>query len=374
MGVGLIAQTAHLPNLDLLRDKFVISQVCDASIGLATRIAKGLADKPTVTDNWMDVCTNSELDAVLILTPGGHGEQVEVALDSGLHVLSEKPLCYTPEEAFELAAKAVDAGLVLQVGYMKMYDPILPKLRELMAKVGTIRSVRVTVLHPADEVQYDPLSVIRSSQVNAAVLESGMAYHEERVRDATAGAPPELTELYANVLLGSVVHELSLLRAVGFELPEAFDYAAVSHRSDAVHGEPPCISAYARFNGDAQLHLSWNWLPDYPEYGEELAIFGTAGRLYLDMPGPYFGAQRATLTVKLFEGDVTETSDFHAFPRTAFFHELNSFYGAVVDGTPIVADANGAGEDTRCLQALLAAIGESHERGSGAATTREVAP
>jgi len=361
----LIAQTAHLPNLALLRDKFEVAQLCDASVELAGRIAQQLEGRPTVTDDWREVCTNSQLDAVLILTPGGHGDQVGVALDSGLHVLSEKPLCYSPEEAHELAAKASGAALVLQVGYMKMYDPILPKVRDLMTRIGTIRSVRVTVLHPADEVQYDPLSVIRSSQVNAAVLESGLAYHEERVRASTAGAPVELAELYANVLLGSVVHELSLLRAVGFELPETFDYAAVSQRGDATPGEPPCICAYARLKGDAQLHLSWNWLPDYPEYGEELAIFGTAGRLYLAMPGPYFGAQRATLTAKLFEGEVTETSDFHAFPRTAFFHELDSFHSAIVDGAPIVADADGAGRDTRCLQSLLSAIVESQ----AAATT-----
>jgi predicted dehydrogenase len=56
----------------------------------------------------------------LIVSTGGkyHAEQVLAALDRGLHVFVEKPLCSTPEEMHALLAKTHETGLVAACGHM----------------------------------------------------------------------------------------------------------------------------------------------------------------------------------------------------------------------------------------------------------------
>ena len=50
------------------------------------------------------------------------------ALDAGLHVLVEKPLCLAPADADAIAARAQQRGRVVQVGYMKRFDPAYERL------------------------------------------------------------------------------------------------------------------------------------------------------------------------------------------------------------------------------------------------------
>ena len=64
------------------------------------------------------------LDAVVVCSPAGtHAEVVLAALDAGLHVLVEKPMCITLDDADAIITARDRAGKVVQVGTMKRYDP-----------------------------------------------------------------------------------------------------------------------------------------------------------------------------------------------------------------------------------------------------------
>jgi len=129
VGLGLIAQAVHLPNLHTLRARFRITRVCDVSAPLADAIADHLPGQVAVSTDWRDVVAAPELDALLVLTPGSHGDVVQAGLAAGKHVFAEKPLAYSLAEAHACAEAARAAGRVLQVGYMKQYDPVLPQAR-----------------------------------------------------------------------------------------------------------------------------------------------------------------------------------------------------------------------------------------------------
>src|SRR5690606_14636041 len=91
--------------------------------------------------------------AVLVLTPGCHGDLVRAALEHGHWVLCEKPLAYSRAEVRDLAA-AGEARLM--VGYMKQYDPAVQRLLECLHEAGgpeCVRHLDVTVLHPSGESQ-----------------------------------------------------------------------------------------------------------------------------------------------------------------------------------------------------------------------------
>jgi hypothetical protein len=68
--------------------------------------------------------SSTDIDALMILTSGSHGDAILAGLDRGVAVFAEKPLAWTLAEADAIAARlAADDRSRLQVGYMKLYDP-----------------------------------------------------------------------------------------------------------------------------------------------------------------------------------------------------------------------------------------------------------
>lgn len=74
-------------------------------------------------------------DLVVLATPPAvHAEQAMAALDRGIPVLCEKPLCETAAEAAELARHARDRATMLLVGMNFRYLPVSRRLRRLVAE------------------------------------------------------------------------------------------------------------------------------------------------------------------------------------------------------------------------------------------------
>ncbi len=104
------------------------------------------------TDDWRSVLTRDDVDLVDIVTPGdSHCEIAVAALEAGKHVLCEKPLANTVEEAQRMAdaARAAATGGVLSmVGFNYRRVPAIALARKLVAdgRLGSIRHVRAQYL------------------------------------------------------------------------------------------------------------------------------------------------------------------------------------------------------------------------------------
>ena len=358
VGLGLITQGVHLPNLETLRADFEVTHVCDASPTLADAVAARLPGHVTASTDWRAVVADPRVDAVMILTPGSHGETAAAALRAGKHVFAEKPLAHSRAEIAELIALAQEHGLVLQVGTMKAHDDIIAPARQAIERIGTVRVVRVTVLHPTDECQFEHVTLIPAASPDPAVVQAGRAYTDARNDEAMGDSALGVRLLYSDVLLGSVIHEMALLRALGLGLPESWDFVSVDPPLDDQRAaEPPRIMAIGQLPGGAQLHLSWNWVPDYPEYDEEVKVIGSAGRVTLAMPGPYLAHHRAHLTVEAMAEGIRHRDTVSSGFTTAFVRELEAFAASVRDGAPVACDGKGALDDVVCLQRLAAQAG-----------------
>jgi predicted dehydrogenase len=246
---------------------------------------------------------------------------------------------------------------------MKMYDALVPATRQALAAMADIRLVEVTVRHPSDSVQTPHLRLSPRGPLPPPAAEAARvadAYDRERVREAIGDVPPEWQRLYRNVLCGSVLHEMSLLRAVGIGLPESFEHADV-YPWPAEDG-PPSITATASLSPASRLVLSWNWLPRYPQYEERLRVVSTDGGVRMDLAPPYVLDARSTLeVVRGSEGDrETETTRTVAGFDGAFQRQLEAFAGSIRRGGTVLADAAGAAQDIRCLQALMRALAARH--------------
>lgn len=358
VGLGLITQAVHLPNLETLRADFAVTHVCDASLSLAKAIAERLPGSVRATDDWREVATDASVDAVLVLTPGSHGEIVAGALRAGKHVFAEKPLGHSQAEVKDLISLARHTGLVLQVGTMKAHDDIIAPARAAIARIGTLRVARVTVLHPTDECQFEHVALLPADSPNPQVVAAGQAYTQARNDEAVAGSALGVRRLYADVLLGSVVHEMALLRALGLGLPQVWDFASVDPPlGEDMPAEPPRIMAIGQLPNGIQAQLSWNWVPDYPEYEEEVKVIGSSGRVTISMPGPYLAHHRAHLVVEAMVDGVRHREEVFSGNTTAFVRELQAFAASIAHDAPVLCDADGALLDLRCLQALAATAG-----------------
>jgi predicted dehydrogenase len=105
----------------------------------------------TSTD-WRSVLERDDVDLIDIVTPGDtHVEIAIAALEAGKHVLCEKPLANSVEEAermAEAAERAAERGVYAMVGFTYRRVPAATLARDLVAEgaLGEIRQVRANYL------------------------------------------------------------------------------------------------------------------------------------------------------------------------------------------------------------------------------------
>ncbi len=139
---------------------------------------------------------DSRIEAVAIATPPHtHYPLVRRALEAGKHVLVEKPLARTPDEAAELIALAEELELVLMPGHTFLYSPSVNKVRELvhdgvLGEIYFITSSRMNLgLYQRDGVVLDlaphDLSILLHwlSQPLVEVSANGRCVFQENVHE-----------------------------------------------------------------------------------------------------------------------------------------------------------------------------------------------
>ncbi len=97
------------------------------------------------TDNADEVLANPEIDAVAVVTPSHtHYRIVKKAIEAGKHVYVEKPISTVSQEAKDLTDLAIKNNMVLMVGHLLMYHPVVNRLKMLIEEgaLGEIRYVQ----------------------------------------------------------------------------------------------------------------------------------------------------------------------------------------------------------------------------------------
>ncbi|WP_432541453.1 Gfo/Idh/MocA family protein [Kineococcus sp. SYSU DK002] len=346
LGLGTISRAVHLPLIARLPGHD-LAAVADLDPGRCAELAAAYGARALTPAGLL---ADEDVDAVLVATPGRHAAHAVTALRAGKHVLAEKPFALSAEEVREAVAVARRTGLHLQVGYMKVHDRSVQVVEDALPGLGDVRLVQISVRHPVDAPQVEHLRLAPPAPPPAAAapLVAADDAAEERALDAAVGAdaPPQLRRLFRSVLCGSVVHELSLLRALGFGSPR-FDHVDLLGRDGAA---PPTIFATGRLDGGARFVLDWAWTPDRPEYAETVRITTTAGEVVVDVAPPYRLDATSTVTV-------TGPGGTHRPPAGAdgaFQRQLESFAAAVGGSAPHPHSApEGALHDLVALQRVV---------------------
>ena len=101
------------------------------------------------SEDWQDV-VSQELDAIVVSSPSAvHYEQARAALESGSHVLCEKPMTIDPAEAWDLVDTAAKADRQLLVSFGWNYMPIIRSAVALLERHGGIGDLEHMAIHMA---------------------------------------------------------------------------------------------------------------------------------------------------------------------------------------------------------------------------------
>jgi predicted dehydrogenase len=93
-------------------------------------------------DGWRDLI-DVGLDGLIVATPAAtHAQIAAAALERGLHVLIEKPLCLDPGEARRLAALARDRRRMVMVQHTLLFHPGFRALKAALPGLGSLHALR----------------------------------------------------------------------------------------------------------------------------------------------------------------------------------------------------------------------------------------
>jgi len=352
-GLGAVAQSVHLPLIARRWDLFELAAVCDLSPSLRNEL--GAQYGVPAAQRYADVdhmVAESGVDGVVLLTSGSHGAAALSAIQAGVPVFCEKPLAFTIDEAQRLAAAERAFGRpALLLAYMKEYDDAVHRMRERLADVHGVRAVEVCVLHPTGESQLE-FANLRPvpDDVDAGSVEAISAQRSALLDQALGtDASERLRRLYADVVLGSLVHDTSLLRAL---------FGGFTHIDDARAWPddvfPPSVEVTGELSGAVPARMSWHYLPDYPAYRETLVVHHATGSLQVTFGTPYVLNAETRL-------DIVESADGGELRSTfvstgeSFENELVDFHRMVTAGTrPRAGISHGMADIATSLQIIRA--------------------
>jgi predicted dehydrogenase len=217
--IGIIGYGYWGPNLVrnfMAQTTGTVAMVADAR---EDRLALVSKNYPTIqtTQNADDILTSPSIDAVVVATPVfTHYALAKKALENGKHVLIEKPMTSTGDEARELIALADSKGLTLMVDHTFLYTGAVQKLKELISG-GSIGQIKY----------FD------STRINLGLFQ------------------PDI-----NVLWDLAPHDISILNYLIDEVPYSINATGVSHTNNGIEN-----IAYltVNYNSGFIAHFNCSW-------------------------------------------------------------------------------------------------------------------
>ena len=259
MKIGIVGYGYWGPNLVrnfTATDGCDVTAVCDRSEDRLAQVSKLYPTVETYRE-YQDFL-DSGLDAVAVATPvASHFALAMQALEAGKHVLIEKPMAESSEQAETLIAEAAKRGLTLMVDHTFIYTGAVRKIHELY-KNGDL-----------GDIQY-----FDSTRMNL-----GLYQHD------------------VDVIWDLAVHDLSILDFIIGEAPASVSAVGTSH----VPGMPEDMAYLTVFyNSGAMAHVGVNWLS--PVKVRRTVIGGTKKMIVWDDLEP-------SEKIKVYDTGVTVTDD-----------------------------------------------------------------
>jgi myo-inositol 2-dehydrogenase/D-chiro-inositol 1-dehydrogenase len=149
IGAGRVGKL-HAGNLAYRIPEANIIAIADIFLEAAEKCAADF-QIPSAVKDYREIMENPNIEAVMICSSTDtHARMIEEAAAAGKHIFCEKPIDFDLDR-IDKALEAVDkAGVKLQVGFNRRFDPNFKRVREVVAagKIGTPHILRITSRDP----------------------------------------------------------------------------------------------------------------------------------------------------------------------------------------------------------------------------------
>jgi predicted dehydrogenase len=320
IGAGLFGENhalvySRLPGVELVA-------VCDQNEARAREVAERYGARTYYTD-YVQLLAEPDISAVSIATPDfAHSEIALAAAQAGKHILCEKPLATTVEEAQSIVDAAARAGVKLMVDFHNRVNPPFVAARDSV-RDGAIGTPSYAYARLSNTT-FVPLEMLSWADRSSALF-----------------------------FLGS--HAIDIMR---FILNDTVARVHAVSRSGILKGlgvdAPDFHVAIAEFERGAVVTFENAWILPRSQpmvYDFKVEVLGSEGALYVD--SSHHGAFELHSGGRLSYGDVlgvTPTSDL----RVGGFvlEAISRFVDAVLHDRPVLATGEDGVEATRIVDAI----------------------
>ena len=314
-GGGIV--DAHIRGYRTYADAIEVTAIADVVAEAARRRAAELG--ATAYTDFRLMIDEADLDAVDICLPHHlHAEAIVTAAQAGKHILCEKPLCLTVQQADEVQRVVSAAGVTLMCAHNQLFLPAVSTAKQLLEQglLGTVYEVRTSDSFYND---FNPQNMgwraTAATSGGGELMDTG--YHP--------------TYLMLHLAGGSPVEATALLSRHRLRFMDSEDSAQV----------------LVRFDNGVVGHLVTSWAYQPPPGSERFSVVGERGSLHSD---------GRDLTVSL-RGSTSQTYDFDDVDT--YVSEIGHFADCLRSGArPLHTEREGI--DVLCL--ILAAYEGARSR------------
>jgi predicted dehydrogenase len=334
IGAGMIGQVAHLANyVGNPNCRVVALAELRPELGRRAAARHGVAK---VYQSHRDLLADPEVDAVVVVTrPHAHGPIVLEALEAGKHVLSEKPMAHTVEQAQRLVEAAERRKLTYAVGFMKRHDAGAQQAKATLDALRASGELGRVLLMRAWCYGGEFRCGTSDFEMTDEARPEGLATWPNTPDWIPADAKQDYA-WFLNVFL----HDLNLLRYLAGGEPQvrAVDFSKKNGRLAMLDfGEFPAVLEMAE-------------IPDQP-WQEGVEVLFERGRLKLEFSSPL--VRDAPARVELTRGGAaTETLQSRAPGSWAFRRQAEAFVADIRARREPLASARDAVNDLRLAEVI----------------------
>jgi len=301
IGCGSIAE-AHVNGYLKVSEKAQVTAVCDVSEPLAQRRATQVGGNARIFSAYANLLAEGDVDAVDICLPHHlHKDVIVTAANAGKHILCEKPLCLTLEQAAEVKSAITANGVTLMCAHNQLFIPAIQQAKQIIS-AGTLGQLYTIRTVDAFYNNFDPKTI--GWRANRAMIGGGelidTGYHPTyMLLYLASSAPAEVTALLSN------------------------------HRLHFMDGEDSA-QVLVRFADGAVGNIVTSWAQEPTPNTERFSVVGELGRLY---------SQGSDLYVNLRgkQAEITQLPSINTFDA-----EIADFVACLIEKRrPIQTEDNG---------------------------------
>jgi len=331
IGAGSIAEMGHLPYYQK-HPQVELVTVVDKNLKRAQYMQEKYSI-PKIYSSFEEMVDDIKVDAVSICTPNvDHFPVAWEALNRGIHILVEKPLTNTYEEALKLQKIALEKKCIAMVGMTHRFRSDVKALRKYVetGKLCDIYYAKAKILRRRGTPRGWFTDKGRSR--GGALMDIGV--HALDLAWWLAGRPLPLS------VTGHLVKGIG---PYSTNFTHVWRSAIDKDENLGKFDVEDFATAFIRFENDLVIHLEVSWAINGPEdEGLKVELYGTEGGLTLEPLAFYCEKDNMFNEIKLI---VNKNNPFE--------EEINHFVDSILKGTVPNSSIEEGAEIVKMLEAIV---------------------